>query len=233
METHSEVERLQHVYREYNLRGLGRSKWSPANRGNQAIRDECQARLGEALRRSGFLPLTNRRVLDVGCGSGARLAAFEDMGAHAENLFGIDLIPERINAARNNYEGITFKLANAESIPFGDGLFDLVAVFTVFTSILNPQMAANVSAEITRVLTPGGGVIWYDFRMNNPANRNVHGISRRQIRKLFPGFKLNLERISLLPPLARRLGRMTNLLYPVMSSFPFLRTHYLGILIKP
>lgn len=233
METRSEVDRLQEVYREYAVRGFGQSKWSPANKGNQAVRDECQRRLRELLDQAGFFPLERRRILDVGCGAGERLAAFEDWGARPENLFGVDLIPERIRAARKNYPQITFELANAEELPFADGTLDLVTVFTVFTSILDRRMAANVCREINRALVPGGAVVWYDFRMHNPLNRHVRGISHLQIQNLFPGFMMKLETISLLPPLARRLGRLTNLLYPPLSSVPFLRSHYLGVLLKP
>jgi SAM-dependent methyltransferase len=233
METRSEVDRLQEVYREYAVRGFGRTKWSPANEGNRAIGDECQRQLRELLERAGFFPLEKRRILDVGCGSGERLAAFQDWGARPENLLGIDLIPDRIRAARKNHPQLNFELANAETLPFADGRFDLVTVFTVFTSILDRRMAANIRREIVRVLAAGGAVVWYDFRLNNPLNRHVRGISRRQIQNLFPGFELNLKTISLLPPLARLLGPLTNLLYPPLSSIPFLRSHYLGILTKP
>ena len=233
METPSEVDRLQEVYREYSVRGFGRTKWSPRNPGNQAILNECEDRLRELLQQTGFFPLEHRHILDVGCGSGDRLAAFEDWGARPHNLFGVDLIPERIHAARKNHPQITFDLANAEKLPFADGSFDLVTVFTVFTSILNPQMAANVSREIDRVLISGGAVVWYDFRIHNPLNRHVRGISRRQVQRLFPGFKVSLKTVSLLPPLARRLGRLARPLYSPLSSVSFLRSHFLGLLTKP
>jgi ubiquinone/menaquinone biosynthesis C-methylase UbiE len=233
METRSEVHRLQEVYREYAVRGFGQSKWSLANRGNQAVRDECRRKLRDLLEKTDFFPLERRRVLDVGCGEGERLAAFEDWGARPENLFGVDLIPDRIRAARKNHPQLNFEPANAEALPFADGGFDLVTVFTVFTSILDRRMAANICREITRVLVPNGAVVWYDFRINNPLNRHVRGISRHQIQNLFPGFRMNLKTVSLLPPLARRLGRLTSLLYPSLSSTRFLRSHYLGILIKP
>ncbi|MDB6063919.1 MAG: methylase [Pedosphaera sp.] len=233
METRSEVDRLRKVYREYAVRGFGQSKWSPANKGNQAVLEECHLKIRELLQQTGFFPLENRRILDVGCGTGERLAAFEDLGARPENLFGVDLIPDRIRVARQNHRRIAFQLANAEALPFADRTFDLVIVFTVFTSILNRRMAANVCSEINRVLVSGGAVLWYDFRMHNPLNRHVRGISRKQIQSLFPGFKPFLETISLLPPLARRLGRLTNLLYPTLGSFPILRSHYLGVLTKP
>jgi ubiquinone/menaquinone biosynthesis C-methylase UbiE len=233
METLSEVARLQEVYRQYAARDLGGSKWSPANKGNQAIRHECQVKLRELLFRTGFLPLQDRRILDLGCGAGERLAEFQKYGARPENLLGVDLIPERISAARANYPRIKFEVSNAEALPVPEDAFDLVAVFTVFTSILDRRMAANICREIDRVLVRGGGVIWYDFRMDNPANRNVHGISRRRIHELFPGFEMDLQTISLLPPIARRLGRLTSALYPILCAAPFLRSHYLGVLKKP
>jgi SAM-dependent methyltransferase len=233
METRSEVDRLQEVYRGYAARGFAQSKWSSTNKGNQAIWDECKLKLRALLWDAGYFPFHSRRVLDVGCGTGDRLATFQDFGARPENLFGVDLIPERIHSARINHPGIAFELGNAEVLPFADGVFDLVTVFTVFTSILDRNMAANVCREIMRVLVSGGGVVWYDVRMCNPMNRNVHGISRKQIQNLFPRFKLRLETVSLLPPLARRLGRLTNLLYSPLCSLPFLRSHYLGVLTKP
>jgi SAM-dependent methyltransferase len=233
METHVEVDRLRDVYRGYSARGLSRSKWSADNSGNQAIQRERGLKTQELLQRAGFLPLGSRRILDVGCGTGEILAGFEPLGARWENLFGVDVIPERIRTARQNFPQITFQLANAESLPFPDGSFDLIAVFTVFTSILNRQMAANVAREITRALRSGGAVLWYDFRLDNPFNEHVRGMSRKNIQGLFPDFKTSLETVSLLPPLARRLGSLTNLLYPRLRAFPFLRTHYLGLLTKP
>jgi ubiquinone/menaquinone biosynthesis C-methylase UbiE len=232
METSFEVDRLERVYREYATRGFGQSKWSPGNKGNLAIQEECLRKIREKLQKTGFLPLDKRRILDVGCGTGERLAALADLGARAENLFGVDLIRDRINEARQKHPGITFQCGNAENLPFADHTFDLVTVFTVLSSILSCQMASHVCLEINRVLRSGGAVIWYDFRVHNPWNRHVRGMSRRQIQKLFPDFKPHLESVSLLPPLARRLGRLTNLAYSPLCSIPFLRSHYLGVLTK-
>jgi SAM-dependent methyltransferase len=233
METNTEVDRLKEVYQRYSARGLGRSKWSTANPGNRAIQREREEKIRELLQCRGFFPLTEQRILDVGCGTGELLGLLAGWGATPENLFGIDLIPERIETARRHYPRITFQLANAEALPFPDGSFDLVAAITVFTSILNRQMAANVCAEINRILAPGGGVLWYDFRMSNPFNPHVRGVSRRRIQHLFPGFRIALEPITLLPPLARRLGALTHALYLPLKSLPFLKTHLLGLVTKP
>ncbi len=233
METRTEVDRLRRVYQQYAACGFGQSKWSSANRGNQALQAERERKTRALLGRLGFFPLENRRILDVGCGTGEKLGRFVEWGAKPENLFGVDLISERIQTARLNFPRITFELANAESLPFRDSSFDLVAAFTVFTSILDLQMAANICEEINRILAPGGGVLWYDFRLSNPFNRHVRGLRSNHIRHLFPNFRMNLEAISLLPPLARRLGSLTDYLYAPLCSLPFLRSHLLGILIKP
>jgi ubiquinone/menaquinone biosynthesis C-methylase UbiE len=178
------------------------------------------------------MPLAKRRVLDVGCGTGELLSRFLRWGATPSNLFGVDLMPERIRAARQAHPGIDFRLANAETLPFPDSHFDLVSVFTVFTSILDPRMAANMSAEIRRILQAGGRVLWYDFRYNNPFNPNVRAYSKSRILQLFPGFTVELETITLLPPLVRRLGPLTGLLYGPLNRLPCLRSHWLGILTK-
>jgi SAM-dependent methyltransferase len=233
MQVNAEVDRLKRVYREYGERGWGQTKWSEANRGNAAILRERERKLKPLLKRPGSVPLDQQRILDVGCGTGETLARFEARGAKPENLFGVDLLADRIRGAREKFPGFHFREANAEALPFADGEFTLVSVFTVFTSILDPQMARNISREIARVLSPGGAVVWYDFRMNNPLNPHVRGISRREIRQLFPEFDLQLVSLTLLPLLARRLGFLTGLLYPCLASLPFLRSHYLGLLTKP
>ncbi len=233
METSAEVARLRAVYRGYAACGFGESKWSKTNEGNRALQREREIKTRQLLQRAGFYPLTPRRILEVGCGTGEQLGLFLRWGAQPENLFGIDLISERIRAAQREFPRIAFQIGNAESLPYADGAFDLVVAFTVFTSILDEQMAVNIAREMSRILAPGGAVLWYDLRMSNPFNRHVRGLSRKRVRRLFPGFRASLQAISLLPPLARRLGPFASRLYKPLSAVPFLRTHLLGLLTKP
>ena len=228
----SEVGRIQRVYTGYRDPGV-RARWSQDNPGNRSIARERDALLAAMLGEERFLPLGGRRVLDVGCGSGGILASYLALGAKPEHLVGVDLLPDRLAAARGAHPALTFREANAEALPFDAASFDLVILFTVLTSILDRTMAANVAAEVRRVLTPGGAVVWYDFRVDNPRNPHVRGVGRRRIAELFPGFRLRLRSTSVLPPLARRLGRATPWLYPTLAAVPALRTHYTGLLVKP
>jgi hypothetical protein len=50
---------------------------------------------------------------------------------------------------------------------------------------------------------------------------------------IFLDYDAQLETITLLPPLARRLGFLTGWLYPTLAAVPWLRTHYIGLLNKP
>ena len=93
-------------------------------------------------------------------------------------------------------------------------------------------MKSRVALEVARVLGTGGARLLYDFRFNEASNPHVRGVTRKDIERLFPGFWPWLQTMTLLPPLARRLGRHSSTPYPPMSPLPFLPTHYLGLLSK-
>lgn len=225
-----EAGRIRRVYSERERKLRGTIKQDEGNRGNQYLVREYRARLAGILRERFERPLPECRILDVGCGYGSLLGWFHDQGTPPENLVGVDLLPGRIASARAKFPDFTFIEANAEQFEFPDASFDLIPVFTVFSSILDRRMATTVATSIRRVLAPHGAVVWYDMRYPNPWNPNLKAMTRARIRDLFPSFALQLETISLMPPLARRLGPLTNLAYPLLASAPVLRTHYIGLL---
>ena len=179
------------------------------------------------------MPLGDRKVLEVGSGTGRELAWLLEVGANPSRLLGIDLLPDRVESARRAYPALEFQVANAEHLPFADQSFDLVLAITVISSILDAGMAANVAAEINRVLRPGGALLWYDFRYDNPSNRDVRGVSAARVRELFPQLAGDLQGLTLLPPVARRLGRLAPIAYPALVRVQPLRSHLLGLLRKP
>jgi hypothetical protein len=81
-------------------------------------------------------------------------------------------------------------------------------------------------------LRPGGGVLWYDFTVDNPRNRDVRGVPLARIRELFPQARLEHRRVTLAPPIARAVCRLHSGIYPLANALPVLRTHVLCWLAK-
>jgi ubiquinone/menaquinone biosynthesis C-methylase UbiE len=227
----SESDRIARAFRDLEQRSEGR--YSLDNRGNQQILSERRAVTRKLLERQGWIPIGERRVLEVGSGSGWELAWLLELGASPASLVGIDLLPHRVAAAKAAFPALEFHAGNAEQIPFPDASFDLVQSITLFSSIFDEAMASRVAAEITRVLRPGGALLWYDFRYDNPSNRDVHKVTTADVRALFPTLQGELVGITLVPPLARRLGRLAPVAYLSLASVPFLRSHLIGLLRKP
>lgn len=195
---------------------------------------ERERKLLAMLARHGCTSLERARILEIGCGTGNWLRDFIRWGARAENLRGIDLLPERILQARALCPaGVTLECQNAAQLGAEDGSFDLVLQSTVFTSVLDSELKRQIAREMLRVLAPAGLIVWYDFHVNNPWNRDVRGVSKSDISSLFPGCQLDLERVTLAPPMARPVARISPLLYSILSHIKLLCTHYLGTIRKP
>jgi len=233
MTTVDEIARVRRVYRGYAERGRGAREWAADHPGNRAMVDERTRVLSALLEKSGRLPLDGRRVLDIGCGDGEVLAGLVRWGALPGCLTGIDLRADAVARAHARFPALRFDVGNAIALPYRDASFDLALCFTLFTSILDDGIAWQVASEVGRVLRPGGALVWYDFRIGNPWNRHVRGMSRLQLSELFPGWPQTLRLVTLLPPLARRLRPLTPMLYPVLAALPPLRTHWAGLLERP
>lgn len=197
-----------------------------------------------ALREAGFLPLKDRRILEVGCGRGEWLAELEAMGAERKNLAGIDLFVPVLELARARLAerrsatgellapGAEIVHGNAAALPWPDATFELVYQVTMFTSILDPEVRRAAAREMLRVTKPGGVLLWYDFIYDNPKNPNVRGLSPRAVRALFPGCSAQFRRLTLAPPLHRRLARWPLWLRATLEAARVLDTHCLAVL-KP
>ena len=94
--------------------------------------------------------LSTDRVLELGCGEGFVLAALAATHKH-----GIDPSVHALVRARNRSLA-DCAVARAEELPFPSASFDLVVSVGVMEHFESPDQA---SAEVRRVLTPGGHYI--------------------------------------------------------------------------
>lgn len=106
----------------------------------------------EFFRRLGVAPRTC--LLDVGCGAGQLALIAARAGAH---VVGCDIAPNWLEKARARAaaEGleVTFEEGDAESLPYADAQFDVVASLIGAMFAPRPDL---VAAELTRVCRPGG-----------------------------------------------------------------------------
>lgn len=228
-----ELERIRAVYAAYDRSARVQRRWDPDNPGNQAIEREKARRIERLLLGTGRWPAVHERVLEIGCGFGDMLDCLRSLGVPEQHLHGVDLLPGRIAAARRRLPHAHWTCANGARLPFPEEHFSLVLLFKVLSSVQSSQMSQILAREAARVLRPGGAVLWYDLRRPNPWNPEVRAVSRGELQHLFPGFRQELAPATLLPPLARRLGAATPRLYPLLATLPCLRTHWLGLLMKP
>ncbi len=231
MDNRNEAERIIQAYEKRKEKGLSRlySFFDPAN---LFIVQQRDCAVLSALKRSGLTDLREKRILDVGCGGGSELRNFIRYGALPQNLYGIDLLEDRVEFARSISPNIHFACGSAESLPYEKDYFDIVMQFTVFTSILDNTMKRNVASEMLRVLKPSGIILWYDYHMNNPKNPDVRGVKKKEIHDLFPNCDISLKRITLAPPLARAIAPYSIILCQLLEKIKILNTHYLGVIKK-
>lgn len=226
-----EQERIKAAY-EKRKDGIPSGKYSFFNPGNYFMVQRRDHEIINALRRYGITSLGNLKILDIGCGTGGELRNFLRYGASPENLVGIDLLSDRIEQAKKISPNIEFRCGDASKLPYPENCFDMALQFTVFTSILDPEMKKRVASEMIRVLKPGGVVVWYDYHMNNPANRDVKGVKIKEIQGLFQNCEIHLKRAILAPPISRILAPYSWLVGYLLEKLGIFNTHYIGIIRK-
>jgi len=221
-------------YARREARGGVGDLYSPLRPEVWQARQERQREMLALLARHALLPLHQLRVLEIGCGSGSNLLELASLGFDAARLVGNELLPERAAIARRQLPAATaLHEGDASKLPFEAGSFDVVYQSTVFSSLLDDAFQQRLADAMWRWTRPGGGVLWYDFTWDNPGNPDVRGVPLKRVRALFPRGRIDAARVTLAPPLSRRVVRVHPGAYRLLNALPFLRTHLLCWIGKP
>jgi ubiquinone/menaquinone biosynthesis C-methylase UbiE len=182
----------------------------------------------------GHTDLSRLRLLEVGSGTGSNLLELLRMGFAPQHLSGAELLSARFEIARATLPA-ALKLHEGDALDMNvpDHSQDIVFVSTVFSSLLDDAFQQRLADAMWRWVKPGGGVLWYDFTVNNPRNADVRGVPLKRVQALFPQGKLRSQRVTLAPPLARSVTRIHPGLYGVFNAIPWFRTHCLVWLERP
>lgn len=139
------------------------------------------------------------RVLEVGCGPGARLAWLQNnMGF---DCHGIDPSAEAVEVAVSG--GVKAQIGTADKLPYEKHAFDVV-IFGFCLYLCDREDLFNIAAEADRILKNPGWLLIKDFYSPMPIARQYHhkaGINtyKMDYRKLFlwnPDYHLFSHRVT-------------------------------------
>ncbi|MBU0511703.1 MAG: methyltransferase domain-containing protein [Chloroflexi bacterium] len=94
-----------------------------------------------------------RRVLDVGCGTGAIPG---ELAEQVPLLHGLDIDRAHLRLAMGNAPGAILTLGDAHNLPYPDDIFDITLCHFALLWMNDP---ARVLREMARVTCPGGAVL--------------------------------------------------------------------------
>jgi SAM-dependent methyltransferase len=192
--------------------------WHPQHPLAIAVRHERERVLTRVFR-DFPIPIADASVLELGSGSGANLRFLIEMGFNPDHLFGVDLLPVRLELARRMNPGPKIVRGDATSLPFASNRFDLVMQFVAFSSMGRAERRF-AATELCRVLRPTGRLLWYEIRKGRQDGQIPDGIDTDELSALFPDFvweQRHYLHSRLLPPIARY-----SLLTSLVTSVPIL-----------
>ena len=159
----TEIERIANRYEQ--RKALVGNQYSKFNPEVLAGAQERQRALVALLKSYGMVGLAGLDILEIGCGSGANLLELLLLGAQPVNLVGNELLPDRLESARQILpQSVRLFLGDASVLTFDDASFDIVYQSTVFTSILDDELQELIAEAMWRWVKPGGGCFGMTLR---------------------------------------------------------------------
>ena len=186
---------------------------------------------------SKYLPPNVRgmKLLEIGCGTGHWSQFFNECGF---GVTGVDVSERMIEIAQNKrIPDASFQIADGQSLPFGDGSFDVAAAITTLEFVDNAESVVQEMARCTR--KPAGqlliGVLnalagFNRRRQQEPESlyAKARPFSPRQLKRLLePYGQTNMTTAAFVPfrrrflflsPLIDTVGRMLHLPYGVFVA---------------
>lgn len=135
-----------------------------------------------------FNDLSDKRVLEIGCGNGTGVQAILKYFA-PKKIIATDLDPRMIALARKNVQNPTvkFEIANATHLPYKDQEFAAVFDYITIHHIPAPRWKSCLT-EVYRVLAPGGKFFTYEVSIESfatPFGKILKVLSTHPYKKMY------------------------------------------------
>lgn len=167
-----------------------------------------------------------KKYLEVGCGTGNNLSQLISFGVEPKNLTGNDIYEPSLEIAKNRLPScVELRQGNFVDLKY-EKKFDVILFSTVLSSILDTDLRKECINKAYDLLNKDGIVVIYDFTYNNPKNKDVQKVVFHDF--FSPGCpkysKSSVKRITLAPPIARRLENFPFLI-KLFEKIKILNTH--------
>jgi ubiquinone/menaquinone biosynthesis C-methylase UbiE len=112
----------------------------------------------------------NRRILDVGVGSGRTVRALRQL---SRDYVGVDCVSAKVDQCRARFRFVRFDLADARSMPqYSDGSFDVVMFAMNGLCTVSHADRLSILREVRRVLSPNGVFVFSTFNQAGTENNS-------------------------------------------------------------
>ena len=111
---------------------------------------------------SGFIDKKDKKILDLGCGSGRNFPSIINSGFNGE-LYGVDFSSEMLKFSKDNAKKLKIKInllkSDASKLEFKDEFFDKIICIAVLHCIKSKEKRDNTIKEMYRVLKSKGKLL--------------------------------------------------------------------------
>ncbi len=118
-------------------------------------------------------PSLNKKLIDVGCGTGDIGKLFLDAVKYKGNVFNVDPNKKMIDQGKkkfNNIKNISWHLENSEKLSLKKNFFDY---YSISFGLRNTKNIDRTLREAYRVLKPGGRFLCLEFSKIENSNLNL------------------------------------------------------------
>ena len=149
------MDELSEIKLRYKRReeSISKNKYALTNAHILLIVQEKEREMIKFLKKYDLLPLQDKTILEIGCGTGQNLIEFIRMGANPKNIIGNDLLENRISTAKKLLpQEVELICDDASTLDLPDNSFDIILQSTVFTSILDDELQIKIANHMCELL---------------------------------------------------------------------------------
>jgi len=115
---------------------------------------------------------SDKKVLDIGCGTGRLMEFFARDFESVDGIDISDVMVERGRERLKDLKNVRFTVGDGVSYPFPDNSFDLVFSYIVFQHMPSEEVVQKNFEEVRRVLKPTG-IAKIQIRGNQPVRKGT------------------------------------------------------------